>query len=374
MKELAAAIDELVHGIGVREDLELALPPVLSKKDIPGWVQTVAGSLGLPIQAKVSFISKKRGKPGFGTTAMSRTDGRGRGIDGITAQVGIPHGIPMFGTAGLQGFPIEVRVSENCGKKPTTFVAVMAHELSHVLLHSLRHPQRESELHTDLVPLLLGFRPVVSAGRTHVEHGTQGDVTTTFGYLTDAQFDFATQHVEKLLANARKKHGEVVDLMHRLRAALPSVSRQMTRFNAYRAYVNRHPPQSTKQSDAERLVRFNDVDYTQRWERTATDARAELAPLSGRSSPVSHYTDQVCRRLDQEHDLLSRAVSSVDDTLASLATDVATLRRYLPLRVKLRENRWVAWLFGGRVRLDDLLVGERVATTERPVVKRRAGS
>jgi len=76
--ELAAAIDELAGGLGVREDIELTLPSVLPKKDIPRWVETIAESLGLPVRVNVSFISSKSAKAGFGTTAMSRTDRWGR--------------------------------------------------------------------------------------------------------------------------------------------------------------------------------------------------------------------------------------------------------------------------------------------------------
>jgi len=265
-------------------------------------------------------------------------------------------------------------VSENCGKRPESFVAVMAHELSHVLLHSLRHPQRESELHTDLVPLLLGFRPIVSVGRTHVEHRSQGDVATTFGYLTDAQFDFAVGHVDRLLADARETQEEVAKLGQRVTAALPKASLQVARFNAYRAYVNRHPPERTKRGDAERLVRFNDVAYTQEWERSLTNARAELASSGGSFNSVSHYTEQVLRRLKREHHQFSGTASSVEATLNSLAADVATLRRYLPIRIRLRENRWIAWLFGGTIHLDDLLADGSRSPTKKQVSKKRAGS
>lgn len=72
----------------------------------------------------------------------------------------------------------------------------MAHELSHVLLDSLRHPDRDSELHTDLVPLVLGFRACVRTGRKEVQSTMANDgrlqtQTSIYGYLTDKQFEYA---------------------------------------------------------------------------------------------------------------------------------------------------------------------------------------
>jgi len=372
-QEVAAAIDELARGLGVKETLRLTIPSALSPEDLPRWVQTVADSLGLPVRVDVSLISTDSAEPGFGTTNMSRTDSRGRGIEGITAQVRIPTSIPMFGTEGLRNFPIEVRVSQNCGKSPATFVAIMAHELSHVLLASLRHPRRDSELHTDLVPLLLGFRRIASVGRTRVERGTEGEVRTTFGYLTDPQFYFAVGYVEDLLCDARKKREDVARLLQWVTTAVPNASRQLARFKAYRAYVNHHPPKKTKGGDGARLVRFNGVNYTGAWKGNIEKARSHLAASGGAFPAVSHYTSKLLQRLDREHQQLSSIADRLDDTLKCVTADAAILRRYLPLAIKLRENRWIAWLFGGRIGLEGLMT-ESDRSPEVLAVPKRASS
>ncbi len=99
--------------------------------------------LGLPIRITLSYVSKEfrlGNTEGFRSSGLSRTDWTGRGVDGITAQVSIPDYLPLYGSVALAGYPISVRVSENCLERPETFLAIMAHELSHVLLRSLCHP------------------------------------------------------------------------------------------------------------------------------------------------------------------------------------------------------------------------------------------
>jgi Zn-dependent peptidase ImmA (M78 family) len=61
----------------------------------------------------------------------------------------------------LNNFPINVWISENCKDKPETFMTIMAHELSHVLLHSLRHKEMDNEIYTDITAILLGFSVVI---------------------------------------------------------------------------------------------------------------------------------------------------------------------------------------------------------------------
>ena len=142
------ALDELIACLGVREEMPYHdLVALLQKKDPEGCVQEIATRLGLPIRISLSYVPKDF-RPAtanrFRSSALGRTDSTGRGIEGITAQVSIPHDLPMFGSSDLEGFPIRVRVSESCYAHPETFVTMIAHELSHVLLASLWSPHKDS--------------------------------------------------------------------------------------------------------------------------------------------------------------------------------------------------------------------------------------
>ena len=135
-EEFQKAIDDVAATLGFKEDVFAAtLLDLLRKQETQQCVQGIAAWLGLPIQIDLSYVSKdfKAGdKNRFHSSALSRTDWTGRGVEGITAQVAIPSRLPMFGSKEMEGYRISVRVSENCHERPETFIAVMAHELSHV--------------------------------------------------------------------------------------------------------------------------------------------------------------------------------------------------------------------------------------------------
>jgi len=212
-KDISAAIDKLIAYLGVKEEIPSSdFLKLLRDKNAQGCVQEIAIRLGLPIRINLSYVGKDFRADNtnvFHTSAIAQTDWRGRGIESITAQVSIPPNLPMFGSSGLQGYPIQVRISESCHEHPETFVAIMAHELSHVLLASLWLPEKDSELHTDLVPIILGFREIVRRGRKIVQSTISGDTTTTqtttYGYLTDSQHDFVCRYVIDILKTYQSK-------------------------------------------------------------------------------------------------------------------------------------------------------------------------
>jgi hypothetical protein len=171
--EISSALAELIACLGVKEEMPFHdLVVFLRKRETEECVQQIATRLGMPVRISLSYVPKgfrPGSNGGFRSSALARTDWTGRSVECITAQVLIPEHLPMYGSSSLQGYSIQVRVSEDCYGYPDTFIAIMAHELSHVLLSSLRSPYKDSELHTDLVPIILGFREVIRRGRKIIE-------------------------------------------------------------------------------------------------------------------------------------------------------------------------------------------------------------
>ncbi len=169
-------IDELEAFFGVREPVAANF---LIRLDAAGQLESlvaaIAKEMRLPVDFKVSVVSKDTP---FGSHSLARTDRSGRGIEGIEAQVVIPPNLPLFGSAELRRYPISVLITPTFRTaKPETAITILAHELSHVLLHSLRHPQRDSEVFTDLVPLVLGFAEIVQRGRRVSSETHEGAAT-----------------------------------------------------------------------------------------------------------------------------------------------------------------------------------------------------
>ncbi|GAG14361.1 unnamed protein product, partial [marine sediment metagenome] len=198
------AINELNKFFGVKE-------PVLSENifsltrggKTKEAMKLIARQLGLPIDINITNVLNnyraQNNSNQFHSTHLTKIHQHGSGSGGITAQVNIPGSLPFYGSSALNGYPINIKISDNCTEHPVVFAMVIAHELSHVLLYSLSHPKKENEFYTDLTAIILGFQNIFQNGRkiteTDVEHGIMSTTTrmqtTTYGYLNDNQFNFA---------------------------------------------------------------------------------------------------------------------------------------------------------------------------------------
>lgn len=344
--DICTALDELIICFGVKKEMPLHdLVALLRKKDTEGCVQEIATRLGLPIRISLSYVPKDfrlGNTDGFRSSALSRTDWTGRGIESITAQVSIPQHLPMFGTSGLQGYPIQVRVSENCHAYPETFVAMMAHELSHVLLASLHHPQKDSELHTDLVPIILGFGDIVRRGRKTIESTTSGNTTTTttttYGYLTDLQFDFAYNHVSGILKRHQRDKKHLIEVVEHVQRNLKKGSRSLVTFRDYFRYLDFFPPERMRRDHAQRVVQLHAQDYSCEWENCITDVRTIMEGAKSFVRTVSHYTSSAVEQLKTHTRELELASDQLDQTIEAITKDKKILRRYVGFFYKLRRT------------------------------------
>lgn len=346
--EITNALDELIACFGVREEMPFyKLVAFLEKKDTEGCVQEIANQLGMPIRISLSYVPKdfRQGNAdGFSSRALARTDWTGHGIESITAQVSIPEYLPMFGTPGLQGYPIRVRVSENCHAHPDTFVSIMAHELSHVLLAAIWSPYKDSELHTDLVPILLGFRGVVRRGRKTIERTTSGDTTTTqsttYGYLTDRQFEFACDYVIGLLQHHARDKERLLKLVDQVQIKIRKAALCLATFRDYFRYLDRYPPESMRKEHAERIVQFHGVNYSREWESRITAARESMKIAEAFVRPLNHYTTVAIEHLRASSEKLERTSDELDQVIEAITKDERILRKYVGFIYRLQRSLW----------------------------------
>ncbi len=346
--EISTAMDELITCLGVKEETPfLDLIALLQKKDTQGCVQEIAARLLLPIRISLSYVPKDF-RPGdtnrFRSSALARTDWTGRGIESITAQVAMPEHLPMFGTSGLQGYTIPVRVSENCNEHPETLVAVMTHELSHVLLQSLYHPKKDSELHTDLVPIILGFRDVVQRGRKTVQSSKSGDVTTTstttYGYLTDSQFEFACDKVRGVLQRHQHDKKCSLTLVAKVRRKLCRVTQRLARFRNYLSYLDKHPRKRMRREDALRIVGFHTFDYAREWQITIAECSGILERTESFVRSLTLYTSVAIQQLREYTRSLEMVSEQLDKLTQAITSDVKVLRKYVGLIYRIRSTLW----------------------------------
>jgi hypothetical protein len=345
---ISNALDELITWFGVKEEVPFHdLAALLREKNTEGCVQEIATQLALPIRINMLYVPedfRPDSTDGFRSSSLSRTDWTGRGIESITAQVSVPKNLPMFGMSALQGLQIRVRVSENCHAYPETFVALMAHELSHVLLASLHHPQEDSELHTDLVPIILGFGNIVRTGRKTVQSTTSGNTTTThtttYGYLTDSQFDFVCKHVTSILRNHQCDKKRLIGLVRQVQHKLKKASRSLGSFRHYFQYIDKHPPEKMTKSHAQRVVQLHSHDYTSEWEDRIKVVRSSIEGAESFVRSLSHYTSTAVENLKTHIRELGLASDEIDQVKEAITKDERILRRYVGFIYRLRRILW----------------------------------
>jgi len=346
---ISNAIDELAACLGVKEESPCHdLLALLRKKETQACVQQIASRLGLPVRIVLSYMPKDF-RPGdankFCTSALSRTDWTGRGIGGIAAQVAIPAILPMYGTSSLEGYPIRVRVSENCLERPATFIAVMAHELSHVLLGSLIHPQKDNDLYADLVPLLQGFRDIIMTGRKTVESKRSGDsiteCTTTYGYLTDSQFRFACDRIRGIIEVHRRHRKRLLKQVALVRRKLAKATQRLARYHDYLQYLDAHPSDRMKTEDACKIVQFHALDYTREWDLAITQGTTTLTPIETFArDPGSLYTPSSLKQLTEYSRRLDSVSEHLDHVVRAISEDLRVARRHVCLFYRLRSILW----------------------------------
>lgn len=335
--DIQTALNELIPTFGVSEETDVTdLLSLIERDDIQGCVEGLARRLGLPIRVQLKLV--RAGSAGFQSTAMSKGGAQDGGA--ISAQVVVPQDLPFFGTSALVNYPIQFFISDNCCECPGAFVAVMAHELSHVLLHSVRHPEQESELHTDLVPLLLGFRHAIMHGRKVLRNSSNGTVTTTYGYLTDAQVHFACAYLSSILQEQQSEIAKFLSSVSRADREYEIATELMNSFVRLLCELDRRRYQKMSESAAFKIVEFHNPDYLNpvrvglgRVEETLQAARDNAARLT-------RCDDTTRIELGRLESLLKGASIELYEIMAKLKADVEVLRKQTGIVQKLRNFRY----------------------------------
>lgn len=342
--DIEMTLDELINIFGVTEDIDSSnLASLLAENKIQDCVQEIATSLHLPVRVELIYVPQnfRPGSHGFRTTGLVRQDPVQDDL-GIVAQVSIPQDIPMFGTPDLNGFPIRVRVNEHCHAHPDSFIAIMAHELAHVLLACMRHPQKDSELHTDLIPLICGYRRIVKEGRKIVEQVMSGNkittITTTYGYLSDRQFDYAYRYIGRTLEKRRDAKLRLLRISDYLNGLISSFNRNIRTFNEFLVVVGRRKPRIVRSEHAQRLVQLYSVDFGREWKERVQEAQAISERARSFARALSRYTPVVIKQLEEQESNLKLAVQQMKDIAEELNSDIEILEKYIGLFYKMQRG------------------------------------
>ncbi len=327
----------LIEKMGAKEKIpDTAFRAYLKKKDKKGCILEIAKLLDLPVRINLSVASedyRQENAKRFTSSAMVHTDEEHRGKESIIAQVTVPKYLPAWGTSDLEGYPIEVLVSENCLAKPDTFITIMAHELSHILLAAVRSPYKESEFHTDLVPILFGFGEFVRRGRQMVYATVDGSTTTrhtvTYGYLSDEIFKRAYDYVKGFLDKAQKKKKVLSKLIRHTEKTLNETINHQAVFREYYIKMDSSRPKEMKREHAQRLVQLHGQDADGEWQVYLSGVQKRFEQISASIRDLQRYTPKAADDMDAGIRVLENISDELDKRGRTMINDSKIMRKYV---------------------------------------------
>jgi len=338
------AIVSLERTIGVKDQVDdQRLTSLLASNKVKECITEIARYLGLPIQVDLSYVPKgyrSGSTDNFSTTNIVKKAQGGSGSQGITAQVLIPEWLPLYGTPGFENFPIRVKISEDCTDSPTTFITVMAHELSHVVLHSFRHKEKDNEVYTDLTAMMFGFSAVMNSGRKIVKttqyFGGTETQTTTYGYLSDEQAAFAYGRIEWILSKYWEQRVVLMQEVTKLENMAKEGKKTMAQFQKYLAYVDRNLNQKMSQEDAYRICAFHQAGYTDEFEQVARRTETELQRVNTFLANLNHYNESLLGTIKQYEERVQAVAGDLASKQHELRGDAAVLKRHVSFVYRLK--------------------------------------
>ncbi|MDX9913686.1 MAG: hypothetical protein RBS77_03850 [Candidatus Moranbacteria bacterium] len=330
-KYLYKAIDELVALLGLKEPIgfDKILPPVDSFKDTERCIKEIANNLNLPIKVNIYFGDK------FQSTQLVKTDKDGKGNEGITAQVNIPVNLPMFGMPGFKDFPIDITLSKNCATRPNAFMAVMAHELSHIILHSLNHPQKDNEYYTDLTAMILGFSNIMKIGRKFSISRTFGNYTETqttkYGYLDDNQFDFAYNRIKELLEENRDKRQNYFNKLKSCKKRLKKFSLDIQTFEKYLSDLGKNHKNDIKKEDENKIALLYQPSHCDGYRQFNLRYQNILNEINKLSFGPEYYNRYGVENLERNNSIIESFLNELKKEKDLLKADIGTVEKYLSI-------------------------------------------
>lgn len=343
------AINELEKFFGVKE-------PVLSKDiflsirsgKVKDAIKLIARQFGLPIDINITNVpndyrSQNDGNQ-FHSTHLAKVHQHGSGSEGITAQVTIPGSLPFYGSSALNGYPINVKISDNCTEHPVVFAMIMAHELSHILLYSLSHPKKENEFYTDLTAIMLGFQNIFKNGRkittTEEEPGFMSTTirtqTTTYGYLTDNQFNFVRNKIDSILRETRNSKKNFSKKIVNYERLLSVYKKNNFKFAKFLDYLYKNHDKKITGEDGKKIVLFYQPGYIEDRNIIVKNNEEKREKMRTLYDKLFYYANRdTLKKYNKE---IEDIISYLKKKLYSLRDDVKAMRKYVSIFYRLKIN------------------------------------
>ncbi len=349
-KYLETAFNNLFSSVGTKEAVaseEIYLP--LRQGKIKESVEKIANYFGLPINVNLLKVSESyssnssRGSKFTSSHLVKVNSKTGRGAESISAQVLIPSYIPLFGTPSLNSFSVDVKISKNIINYPETFSAIMAHELAHFFLSSMHHKEKENEIYTDITAMLLGFKDIVKDGRKMTKTtGTTFDLegttthyqTTTYGYLSDNQFNFVFQKISRKLEQNRHAKRKIIKEIGLSRKKLNNLMRCFSQFKYFMKLIVKNSRKKISQEDGKKITLMHQPGYVEESEILIKKNKERIRTLE-KCLPKKHYSENWdLKKMKEIEDI----ISTINKERQKIKNDIKTLKKNIAFIPRVKAN------------------------------------
>lgn len=348
-KYIENAINELGKFFGIKEPISGENIFSLTKSDkVKDAMKLIARQLNLPIDINITNVPNdyraQNGNNQFHSTHLVKVRRHDSGSEGITAQVSIPSNLPFYGSSSLNGYPINVKVSENCTEHPVVFSMIMAHELSHILLHSLNHAQKDNEFYTDLTAIMLGFQTIFQNGRkittTEEDSGflstTVRTTTTTYGYLSDKQFKFARNKINSILEKNKERKKFLLKKLKKFKKLGLEYNKTFIKFKKFIEYLSKNPNKKISGNDGKKIITFFQPGYVDNLDLPKKQYKQKNETIDKFLKDLSHYTEQKNNQISNYIDDLKNHEEELENKLRHLKKNLKILKRYTNFIYKIK--------------------------------------
>ncbi|QDK37909.1 hypothetical protein [Bdellovibrio sp. NC01] len=332
------ALKELADDFGFNEFVhEGQIAHLLLENKIEQAVSLIAQSFRLPIKVNLYDLNlEKNADKRYWRNSTSYNNG----TSNVAAKVFLPSDLPLFGSSSMVNFQISIGISDKASLEPLTFIAIVAHELSHVFLYSLRHPRKESEVFTDLTAMAMGFANVFDKGRKVVKSTVKQNwnqrivetSTTTYGYLDDNSFDFAYARINRILDEQRTQKFKVLGALHLLEARLEALEQNFFKLGQYLKLIDLRKANSLEMEDCLRVGELFRTDSISLFQAQSRRIQTVLRKSLDRVTVISGFKN------NHENVLKSVDLRTVESELLELeskiAQDLKAISKCLPNKVK----------------------------------------
>lgn len=344
------AILNLTNTLGIKEEVESNnLLTLLRKNKVKKCIEKIANHLGLPIKVNLSYVSADYQPPSnnnhqtsFTSQDIVKTNSSGKGAEAIIAQVKIPSNLPLYGTPRFNKFTINIKISENCKDHPKSFIAIMAHELSHIVLYSILHKEKNNEVYTDLTAMILGFAQILDDGRKVVEKTQYYDIihtsTTTYGYLKDDQFQHAYYKIYKILNHHKRSVKKISKKLNHFKKKLNFYQKQFSLFNNYTKYLETKKNIVFNKKDTQKIIDFHQSNYKECIISVIKDNRETAEEVGSWLNLINHYRDKTILLNNQK---ILDAKEALQLSLSRLQKDIKILTKYINFWQKIKTNIFI---------------------------------